>query len=141
MTPDQTKLVKASFSQVVPIADTAATMFYDRLFTIDPSLRSMFPTDMTEQKKKLVAMLATAVNNLDRWDEAVLPHVAELGKRHAAYRVEPTHYDAVGQALIDTLREGLGAAFTPDVHDAWVACYLQIAGAMKRSAAAIAADA
>lgn len=141
MTPDQTKLVKASFSQVVPIADTAATMFYDRLFTIDPSLRGLFAADMTEQKKKLVAMLATAVNNIDRWDEAVLPHVVELGKRHVAYKVKPAHYDSVGQALIETLRAGLGSAFTPDVQDAWIACYTQIAGAMKKSAATLAADA
>jgi hypothetical protein len=35
MTPDQVKLVQQSFAQVAPIADTAAGIFYDRLYDLD----------------------------------------------------------------------------------------------------------
>ena len=64
MTPDQIKLVQSSFARIAPSADVAASLFYDRLFEIAPHLRSMFPEDLTQQKKELMAMLATAVSGL-----------------------------------------------------------------------------
>ena len=64
MTPDQVKLVQQSFSKVAPISDQAAVLFYDRLFEVAPSVRAMFPDDMTEQRKKLMGMLAVVVNGL-----------------------------------------------------------------------------
>jgi len=39
MDQEQQHLVRASFANVAPIADTAAAMFYDRLFATDPTLR------------------------------------------------------------------------------------------------------
>jgi hemoglobin-like flavoprotein len=130
MTSEQTNLVQASFAQVRPIADTAATLFYDRLFELNPSLRGLFKEDLREQRKKLMAMLATAVDNLHQWD-AVAPHVRQLGLRHVGYGVEPADYDTVGSALIDTLEKGLGEAFTPPVRDAWLACYTMIVAEMR----------
>ena len=81
MTSEQTTLVQTSFAQVAPIADTAATLFYDRLFELNPSLRGLFSEDLREQRMKLMAMLTTAVNNLHQW-HAVAPHVKQLGQRH-----------------------------------------------------------
>ena len=133
MTPEQTKLVQTSFAHVVPIADTAANLFYDKLFEIDPSLRRLFSDDMADQKKKLVAMLATAVNNLHQWD-TVSPAVKQLGQRHVGYGAKPEDYDKVGQALIGTLEAGLGDAFTPPVREAWTACYTTIAADMLEAA-------
>jgi nitric oxide dioxygenase len=134
VTPEQTKLVQTSFAQVAPIADTAAAIFYDRLFELDPPLRRLFPEDLREQRVKLVAMLATAVNNLQQW-ETVSPRVKELGRRHVAYGVKPSDYETVGAALIGTLETGLGEAFTPAVREAWIACYATIAAEMKQAAA------
>jgi len=130
MTSEQTNLVQASFAHVRPIADTAATLFYDRLFELNPSLRGLFKEDLREQRKKLMAMLATAVDNLHQWD-AVAPHVKQLGMRHVGYGVKPADYDTVGSALIDTLEKGLGEAFTPPVRDAWLACYTTIVAEMR----------
>jgi len=130
MTSEQTTLVQTSFAQVAPIADTAATLFYDRLFELNPSLRGLFKEDLREQRKKLMAMLATAVDNLHQWD-AVAPHVKQLGLRHVGYGVKPADYDTVGSALIDTLEKGLGEAFTPPVRDAWLACYTTIVAEMR----------
>ncbi len=137
MTPDQIKLVKHSFAQVAPIADQAADLFYDRLFESAPGVRPLFPDDMAEQKKKLMQMLATAVANLDRVEE-ILPALEDLGRRHVDYGTRPEHYDTVGEALIWTLGQGLGEAFTPAVEEAWVQTYGTIAQVMKAAAAEVA---
>jgi hemoglobin-like flavoprotein len=122
MTPNQITLVQTSFAKVAPIAGVAADLFYDRLFEIAPDVRRLFPSDLAEQKKKLMAMLGTAVAGLKRPD-ALLPAVRALGQRHAGYGVEAGHFAPVGAALIWTLEQGLGAAFTAEVRDAWVEVY------------------
>ena len=129
MTPRQIELVQTSFQKVVPIAGTAADLFYDRLFEITPELRTLFPADLAEQKKKLMAMLATAVANLHQL-YTVLPAVKELGKRHVGYGVKPEHYALVGGALLWTLERGLGPDFTPEVKAAWTETYTTLAGVM-----------
>lgn len=129
MTPEKITLVQDSFKKVVPIAGPAADIFYDRLFEIAPQVRPLFPEDMTEQKKKLMQMLATAVNGLTNLDE-ILPAVQDLGRRHSGYDVTPEHYDSVGEALIFTLGQGLGDDFTPDTKDAWVETYGVLASVM-----------
>jgi hemoglobin-like flavoprotein len=122
VTPHQIKLVQTSFAQVAPIAATAADLFYGRLFEIAPQVRGMFPNDLSEQKKKLMAMLGTVVAGLTRL-ETLLPAVRALGQRHAGYGVTAEQYAPVGAALLWTLEQGLGDAFTPDVKDAWATAY------------------
>lgn len=129
--PTQTHitLVQSSWQRCLPIIDTAANLFYERLFTLDPSLRSLFPTDMADQKKKLMTMITAAVAGLNDLN-ALVPVVQALGRRHLAYRVEARHYPIVGQALLDTLATGLGPAFTPEVKDAWTVVYGVLADTM-----------
>jgi len=129
MTPEQQMLVQDSFAKVVPIADAAAVLFYDELFQRDPALRSLFKPDMTEQRQKLIAMLATAVANLGEWDK-ITAAVQALGRRHVGYGVKPSDYLTVGAALIATLEKGLGEDFTPAVRDAWFACIDKVAREM-----------
>ena len=130
VTPLQIELVQASFKKVVPIAGTAADLFYDRLFEIAPAVRPMFPEELGEQKKKLIGMLATAVNSLHKLD-TIVPAVQDLGRRHKGYGVSDAHYTPVGAALLWTLEKGLGAEFTPDVKSAWTEAYATLAGVMK----------
>ena len=134
MTPEQIMLVQTSFAQVLPIADTAAVLFYQRLFELDPSLRPMFRGDMHEQGHKLMSMLKLAVNGLTRLDQLV-PAVQNLGRRHVGYGVRDEHYDTVASALLWTLRLGLGTAFTPAVEEAWVSAYTLLASTMKAAGA------
>ena len=122
MTPEQIALVQESFKKVVPIKDAAAGMFYDRLFTLDPSLIPLFKGDMAEQGRKLMAMLGTAVTGLTKL-ESIVPAVEALGQRHGEYGVQSSHYGTVAEALLWTLEQGLGDAFTDDVREAWVAAY------------------
>jgi len=134
MTPEQIALVRASFAQVLPIADAAAALFYDRLFALDPSLRPLFRDDLTAQGRALMGLLREAVLGLDRLDRLV-PDVRELGRRHAGYGVEDRHYATVAAALLWTLERGLGAAFTPETRAAWAAAYTLLATVMQEGAA------
>jgi hemoglobin-like flavoprotein len=129
MTPEHVTLVQESFSKVVPIAGTAADLFYDRLFEIAPEVKPLFKGDLTEQKKKLIAMLATVVNGLDKLD-TILPAASKLAKNHVTYGVQAKHYQPVGAALLWTLEKGLGDAWTKDVADAWVQAYTTLSGFM-----------
>ncbi|MBX2804921.1 MAG: hemin receptor [Hyphomicrobiales bacterium] len=134
MTPEQVKLVQDSFAKVEPIATQAGDMFYGRLFEIAPEVRPMFPADITAQRDKLLQMLTTAVSNLHQV-EMIIPAVKDLGKRHVGYGVQDAHYDKVGEALIGTLENGLGEAFTDEVKAAWVETYGTLASVMKEAAA------
>ena len=129
MNPTQVKLVQESFAKVAPISETAAVLFYDRLFEVAPTVRAMFPADMTEQRKKLMTMLAAVVNGLANLD-SILPAASALAKRHVAYGAKPEHYPVVGSALLWTLEKGLGDAWTSDVADAWRAAYGTLSGFM-----------
>jgi hemoglobin-like flavoprotein len=117
MTPEQVKLVQESFAKVAPISDQAAVLFYDRLFAIAPQVKAMFPADMTEQRKKLMATLAVVVNGLGNL-ESVLPAASALAIRHVSYGARREHYSVVGAALLWTLEKGLGDGWTPEVADA-----------------------
>ena len=134
MTPENIALVKDSWRQVLPIQDTAARLFYGRLFELDPSLRPLFKGDMAEQGRKLMTMINTAIVSLDNL-RPILSAVEDLGRRHVAYGVTDLHYDTVGSALLWTLGRGLGEQFTQPVEAAWLEAYTTLASAMKQAAA------
>jgi hemoglobin-like flavoprotein len=130
MTPDQIRLVQTSFRDVVPIREAAAAIFYERLFSIDGNLRTLFhATDMAKQGQKLMASLGFVVHGLDKAD-TMLPAVQALARRHVSYGVKEHHYPVVGQALIETLATGLGKAFTAEVREAWQAAFGLLASIM-----------
>jgi hemoglobin-like flavoprotein len=134
MTPKQVALVQDSFAKVALISEAAAVLFYDRLFDIAPHMKAMFPDDMIEQRRKLMAMLAGVVlagvvkglGNL----EQVLPAASALAKRHVSYGAKARHYPVVGAALLWTLEKGLGDGWTPEVADAWRTAYATLSGYM-----------
>jgi hemoglobin-like flavoprotein len=134
MTPKQIELVQGSWKNVVPIADAAAELFYGRLFSLDPALKPLFKGNLQAQGRKLMSMISTAVNGLTQLDTLV-PAVQDLGRRHVKYGVKDQHYDTVAVALVWTLDQGLGEAFTPEVEEAWVAAYGVLAKTMKDAAA------
>ncbi len=130
-------LVQESFEKVKPIASTAADIFYTKLFELDPALKPLFPTDkagaMVEQGNKLMTMLGAAVAGLSNMD-ALIPVLKGLGKRHVDYKVEPSHYETVGAALLGTLEAGLGDEFTSEVKEAWTTVYGAMSGVMIEAA-------
>lgn len=134
MNPEQIRLVKSTWTMVTPMTQQAGELFYGRLFELDPSLEPMFKTERSEQVRKLMASLNTVVMSLERL-ETILPNIQALGRRHVDYGVKDEHYDTVGAALLWTLEQGLGDAFTPEVKDAWTTAYGALAGVMKEAAA------
>ena len=134
MTPEQKIMVQNSFQKVATIADTAAELFYNRLFELDPALKPLFKGDIKEQGRKLMKMIGMAVAGLDELG-ALIPIIQDLGKRHITYGVKDDDYDTVAEALLWTLEKGLGADFTPEVKLAWTAVYQVLAKVMKEGAA------
>ena len=129
MTPRQRLLVRTTFDQIQPVAGTAASFFYARLFDLDPSLRALF----TDRPRG-----AGAAPHADTGDGRPQPRryrdartgTGALGRRHVGYGVRAHHYPTVAVALIETLERGLGAAFTSDVRAAWVTVYWLLADLM-----------
>lgn len=142
LTDVQKKLVQKSWRLVVPISETAADLFYKRLFETHPEYRRLFSDDMSAQKRKLLRMLAFIVKSLDwadsQWREEVSPDedlmlvVLALGRRHTElYKIPDASYGAVAEALLWTLDYGLGEAFTEEVRAAWTSVYTILAATMK----------
>ena len=134
VTDEQKKLVQESFAKLVPVAEKAAEMFYERLFETTPELKALFPDDASDQKTKLVAMLKSAVRGLDH-PEKLVPQLEELGRRHGGYGVSDADYDPFGGALLWMLKENLAENFTDDTQDAWIAVYELISGIMSKASA------
>lgn len=133
MSPEKIALVQSTWASVLPIADQAADLFYERLFELDGSIKTLFPDDMTEQKKKLMQTLAVCVNGLNALGE-IVPAVQALGRRHADYNVKPEHYKTVGAALLWTLEKGLGDKWSADAELAWTEVYGVLSATMKDAA-------
>jgi nitric oxide dioxygenase len=140
MTPIDIDRIRTSWAAVEPIADSAAGLFYGRLFELDPAIERLFRrTDMPAQRKVLMQTLTVVVKSLDKLDQ-IVPAVQALGRRHAGYGVREEHYATVGAALLWTLERGLGDAFTPDVRDAWADAYGILASVMIEAARPEVAD-
>jgi len=88
---------------------------------------------MAAQRKVLMQTLTVVVKSLDRLDQ-IVPAVQALGRRHAGYGVREAHYATVGAALLWTLEQGLGEAFTPPVREAWATAYGILASVMVEAA-------
>ena len=129
MTPEEKELVQSTWKEVAPSADTAAKLFYGKLFELDPSLKPLFKGDIADQGKKLMQMLGVAVAGLDNLGE-LTPAVAALGRRHVGYGVTDAMYDTVGASLLWTLEQGLGEQFTAPVKEAWTTVYTTLAAVM-----------
>lgn len=134
MNATQTHLARKSFAVVERQADVAALVFYRRLFELAPGLRPLFKSDIQEQAKKLMEMLAVALNLLDRPAE-LAGELEDLGARHAGYGTRPEHYAIVKRALVDMFEEVMGSGFTPEMRQAWGELYDFIEAAMLRGAA------
>ncbi|MGE5319664.1 MAG: globin family protein [Hyphomicrobiaceae bacterium] len=133
MTPQQITLIQASWADVAPIMDTAAGLFYQRLFVLDPAVRPLFTGDLREQGRKLMKTLGFIVSSLPRLDELV-PVAQDLARRHIGYGVQAAHYDTVGAALLWTLEQGLGPKFNSEVKTAWATAYGTLSQVMKDAA-------
>jgi hemoglobin-like flavoprotein len=135
MNQKQIDLVMDSWDYILMNTQQAGTIFYDRLFTVDPSLKSLFKEDINTQATKLVNMITFVVKKLNNLGE-VVNDVKQLGERHAKYNVKPEHYATVASALLWTLEKGMGSNWTNDHKEAWVAAYTILSTTMQSAAKA-----
>ncbi len=129
MTPQQIQMLKASYDKVETIADTAAGLFYGRLFEVAPAVKPLFHGDMKTQGRMLMSAIGLVVRGLENPD-AIIPAVRAMGERHNRYGALPEHYPVVGECLLWTLEQGLGDEFTPELKQAWGEAYALLSGLM-----------
>jgi len=104
MTPEQARIVRASWNELSHRKADIVTAFYAALFRMDPALRPLFGTDMVEQRRMLSAALNVAVSSVERIEE-VSGSLRDLGRRHVHYGARVEHYNLFAEALIEALRE------------------------------------
>jgi len=131
LTKNQIDLVQQSFKQVAPIAPQAAEIFYARLFELDPELKYLFKSNLKSQGQKLMKTLGVAVSGLNDLDKTV-PVLQALAERHMDYGVRASDYTTVGNALLYTLKQGLGDEFTDEMRQAWIEVFRLVATTMKQ---------
>jgi NAD(P)H-flavin reductase/hemoglobin-like flavoprotein len=125
--------IRETFALVAAAGEGPAGYFYGRLFVAHPHLRNMFPPAMDVQRDRLLQALVRIVEGLTS-PEDLVRYLSQLGHDHRKYSVEPAMYDAVGDALIATLRAYAGPAFTRNAEEAWVQAYQAASGLMIRAA-------
>ncbi len=134
MTPENKALVKQSWAKIMPMADEATEILYERLFTHHPEVKPLFKGELDEQGPKLIRMIDKAVTALD--DLEPLDRVIHMmGARHSGYGVGDEDYAKFADALLWTLEQGLGDDFTPETRAAWVKVYDELAEMMRDGAA------
>ena len=134
MTHEQIDLVRKSFDRLRPLPRGAGKDFYDTLFALDPSLKSLFSTDVENQGAMFVVALGLALKGLDD-DGVVDESLRELGRRHVLYGAKDVHFDAFREALLCMFAQRLGPEFTPEMAEAWRAAFDRISAVMKAAAA------
>lgn len=135
LTAKEAKLIRASFELTALNPARTSEQFYQRLFTLDPSVRGLFHGDMREQGRKLMSTLALVVDSIGQL-EILLPMIRELGVRHANYHVQERHYATVSEALLWALEKTVGPSFTPATRLAWMKAYNILAETMMEAARA-----
>ena len=132
--PRQIRLVRESFESVREDSDAVVLLFYGRLFEMAPQVRSLFKIEIREQARKLLDMLTAMVDGLDRFEE-LRPVLAELGRKHAGYNVQPEHYQVLVTALMWAFGQALGMEFDRETRAAWEHLLSTVSAVMLEGAA------
>jgi len=122
MTPEQISLVQSSFQRLGPDLPAVTARFYQEVFQRNPSLRPLFPSDLTELRVKFAQKLTEIVRAMPRLGE-LLTHTRALGARHVGYGVRAADYQTVGDSLIAALASVLGDEFDAATREAWVLAF------------------
>ncbi len=127
-------LLRESFDLVVERSPKLTHRFYEILFERYPPTRAMFPEQRRQRQEGMLTEALVAV--LDHLEDApwLTSTLHALGAKHIDYGVTPEMYDWVGDALLRTLAEVAGSAWSPELEAAWAEAYGAIAGLMQEGA-------
>jgi hemoglobin-like flavoprotein len=134
MNNETISVLRTSFDRIAARKADVATIFYERLFQVAPSVRPMFKNDLLGQQQKLMTSLVQIVQWVDQPDQ-LTRYLTNMGSRHVGYGAQPEHYDAVGSVLLWTFEQVLGTDFTPEVRQAWTEAYGAVSQLMQQGAA------
>lgn len=129
-------LVLESLDRLTQDPDRVICLFYGRLLILDPALHALFPEDSLAHGRRFLEVFHQAVSGLYT-PEIIIPLVKDIGQAHARHGVQPCDYHTFGQALLWTLAQIPGDAFTTEVYEAWTEAYYLLAGLMKEAAAGV----
>ena len=93
-------------------------IFYAKLFSAAPHLKSLFHNTPAEQAEKLIQSLKLVVQNFEK-PEMNAAMLADLGRRHASYGAKTEHYDLVIELMIESMGELLTPPVAPQLLDEW----------------------
>ena len=119
MRADQIKLIRETWRMVGEEPLAAGIIFFDTLYQLEPGLRSIFRTPVSEQTMRLMQMTGTAINLADR-PEILEKEIQLLAGNLTPMELGPSQYAAIGKALLKTLETSLGKKWTEDVKQAWL---------------------
>lgn len=129
LTEEQVKIIKATVPVLQEHGNTVTTVFYKNILTENPELNSVFNTTNQlngHQQKALAGAVYAYAVHIDNLG-VLAPAVETIVHKHASLHVQPEHYKVVGTYLLAAMKEVLGDALTPEIHDAWAAAYFQLA--------------
>src|SRR5947207_995085 len=118
MTPEAVHRVQASYDGFGERGDALASAFYRELFGRAPSLRTLFPEDLTLLKGHFDAALALVIRNLGSID-AIEPALRDLGAQHVHWGARPEDYVTTREALVAALRSLSAARWNDDLERDW----------------------
>jgi len=117
------RLLASTLEHVLASDDAFPQRFYTLLFERHPEVRAMFHRNSVGAQNKMFAQkLAAIVDHVEDADY-IAREVVAIAVSHAGYGVRGEMYAWVGEALIDTLREGCGELFTPEAETSWREAY------------------
>jgi hemoglobin-like flavoprotein len=128
MSPKQ--LIESNLAVVTEVAPDVVARFYAKLFERHPHLQRLFGRrSQGEQERMLTEAILAVVGHMEdaAWLKGVL---RPLGAKHVGYGVTEGMYPLVADALVDTLREASGPAWSPEVEQAWSGALGAVAGEM-----------
>ncbi|MCL1124525.1 NO-inducible flavohemoprotein [Shewanella surugensis] len=123
------KIVKSTVPLLVNAGTGVTEYFYNRMFTHNPELKDIFNMGNQETGKQPFALfnaLAAFAQHIDNLD-VLKSALSRISHKHTSLNILPEHYPIVGLHLIETLRELLPDAFTPEVEQAWTEAYALLA--------------
>lgn len=128
------RLIKESWAEVEPQVAEVSRYFYGLLFTIAPGTRDLFPINLDAGHSRLLRAIVYVVQTIDKPDELV-PFLRQLGRDHRKFGVQSQHYEALGTALLASVKHHLREdQWTPEVERAWAEAYTIAARCMQEAA-------
>ena len=110
--------LERSFNLLAPRGPELVDRFYAHLFAKHPALRPMFPSDMGDQKKKLLASLVLVIENIRKTEKLEQP-LHDMGERHVGYGAAPEHYPVVRDTLVSVMADMAGEAWNDQLTQDW----------------------